>query len=185
MTEPTEPSPVHAAPRRRTVRAPLVAGLAVLALVLAACGGDDDGLSDAERSDLIAELATDGISTDDAGCVVDSLLDALGPDGLRGVAESDDPEFTDEQGAAVFAAFAECDVDIFGDVGEGGGVDSDAQSYGDDPALDALWDACEGGDGEACDDLFFQSPIGSEYEEFGDTCGGRFEAGEVLCSQEL
>ena len=59
-----------------------------------------------------------------------------------------------------------------------GSINSDAQTYGDDPALDALWDACEGGDMQACDDLYFQSPVGSEYESFGDTCGNRQEAGE-------
>ena len=50
---------------------------------------------------------------------------------------------------------------------------SGAQSYGDDPELDALYDACAAGDGDACDDLYYQSPFGSEYEEFGNTCGGR------------
>ncbi|HSL59740.1 MAG TPA: hypothetical protein VK866_17965 [Acidimicrobiales bacterium] len=190
MIDPADPSTVHPAPRRRSARRTLMAGLAVMALVLAACGDDDDGgLSSSERGELIAELTADsGLSEDQAGCVLDSLLDELGLDGLRAIATDDEgAEFTDEQGVAVFAAFEECDVDIFGDLGEGegGGIDSDAQSYGDDPELDALWDACEGGDGQACDDLFFQSPIGSEYEEFGDTCGGRFEAGEVFCAQEL
>lgn len=50
-------------------------------------------------------------------------------------------------------------------------------TYGSDPALDALWDACEGGDMAACDNLFMDSPIDSEYETFGDTCGGRQDAG--------
>lgn len=47
------------------------------------------------------------------------------------------------------------------------------ETYGDDPALDALWDQCEVGDDVACDDLYWGSPIGSGYEEFGRTCGGR------------
>ncbi|HEX9993419.1 MAG TPA: hypothetical protein VGB14_10865 [Acidimicrobiales bacterium] len=46
---------------------------------------------------------------------------------------------------------------------------------GDDPALDALADQCFEGDMQACDDLYFQSPIDSAYEEYGDTCGGRNE----------
>ena len=53
-------------------------------------------------------------------------------------------------------------------------------TYGDDPALDALWDGCEAGDMAACDTLFMDSPIDSEYESFGDTCGGRQEAGTDL-----
>lgn len=46
-------------------------------------------------------------------------------------------------------------------------------TYGDDPDLDALWDACEIGDGTACDELWESSPVGSDYEEFGVTCGDR------------
>ena len=64
----------------------------------------------------------------------------------------------------------------FGDLGESFGdfeSSGDAQSYGDDPELDALYDACADGDGRACDDLYYQSPFGSEYEEFGNACGGR------------
>ncbi|WP_263119880.1 DUF4190 domain-containing protein [Cellulomonas sp. RIT-PI-Y] len=49
----------------------------------------------------------------------------------------------------------------------------DAQSYGDDATLDTLWDACEAGDPDSCDDLYWQAPLGSEYEEFGETCGNR------------
>lgn len=42
--------------------------------------------------------------------------------------------------------------------------------YGDDLALDQLWDTCAAGDTVACDDLFFQTPIGSAYEAFGRVC---------------
>lgn len=49
----------------------------------------------------------------------------------------------------------------------------DADTYGDDADLDVLWDACDDGDFEACDDLWYLSPIDSDYEEFGDTCGRR------------
>lgn len=45
--------------------------------------------------------------------------------------------------------------------------------YGDDAELDALWDDCAAGNGEACDNLFLDSPSGSRYEEFGDSCGDR------------
>lgn len=50
--------------------------------------------------------------------------------------------------------------------------DDDPQNYGDDPFLDDLYDECDGGDDNACDDLYLQSPLGSEYEEFGRSCGG-------------
>lgn len=63
-------------------------------------------------------------------------------------------------------------------------LDPDAGSYGDDPALDALWDSCEAGDYQACDDLYVNAPVGSDYEAFGDTCGNRTE-GNQLCVVEL
>lgn len=46
---------------------------------------------------------------------------------------------------------------------------------GDDPALDALAESCFEGEMQACDDLYFQSPIDSAYEDYGDSCGGRNE----------
>lgn len=46
-------------------------------------------------------------------------------------------------------------------------------AYGDDPALDALWDGCAAGDAAACGELYLSSPLGSEYEAFALTCGGR------------
>lgn len=43
--------------------------------------------------------------------------------------------------------------------------------YGDDPDLDMLYDACEAGDMQSCDDLYALSPGGSNYEVFGSWCG--------------
>ena len=45
--------------------------------------------------------------------------------------------------------------------------------YGSDSYLDRLWDECSAGDFISCDDLYDESPVGSEYEYFGDTCGYR------------
>jgi hypothetical protein len=59
-----------------------------------------------------------------------------------------------------------------------------AQNYGDDPALDALWDACEAGSGTACDDLYWESESGSAYEDFGVTCGNRVEFA-ASCATEI
>lgn len=44
---------------------------------------------------------------------------------------------------------------------------------GDSLVLDLLWFKCEGGDGASCDELFEQSPLGSDYEAFGVSCGDR------------
>ncbi len=46
------------------------------------------------------------------------------------------------------------------------------QAYGDDPALDELYDSCAAGDMAACDDLWWSSPSGSDYEAFAMSCGG-------------
>ncbi|MEL7207739.1 MAG: hypothetical protein AAGK32_05835, partial [Actinomycetota bacterium] len=45
--------------------------------------------------------------------------------------------------------------------------------YGSDPTLDGFADGCEAGDFGACDDLWLQSPVNSDYEAYGSTCGGR------------
>lgn len=57
--------------------------------------------------------------------------------------------------------------------------------YGDDPELDALWDECEAGDWQACDDLFLASPWDSEYEEFAATCGYRLDHTAWDCVSEM
>jgi hypothetical protein len=56
--------------------------------------------------------------------------------------------------------------------------------YGDDAYLDDLWDECAAGDGAACDSLYYQSPFGSEYEDFGDTCGRRYSQADAPFSCE-
>ncbi len=61
---------------------------------------------------------------------------------------------------------------------------SSGERYGDDPALDVLYDSCKGGDMTACDDLYDQSPAGSEYEYFADTCGDRRPTGTGLYCTE-
>ena len=45
--------------------------------------------------------------------------------------------------------------------------------YGDDDYLDDLYDSCADGDNWACQTLWEESPIDSEYESFALTCGGR------------
>jgi hypothetical protein len=115
---------------------------------------------------------------------------------LSGV-ESED-EFS-EVGAGVDESLAEaravlepvgidCGIEAGGDDDESSsGGSSDAvpaaepasalSDYGSDDVLDALADDCEAGDFDACDTLFNESPVGSAYEEYGDSCGGRNEPG--------
>src|SRR3546814_14818810 len=92
----------------------------------------------------------------------------------------------------MMGAVAEGEVSLGDLCGDGGDDDADKPSddgddssegdgtYGSDPELDELWDACEDGDWEACDDLYMQSDVGSEYEEFGDKIG-RASCRERVC----
>jgi hypothetical protein len=49
----------------------------------------------------------------------------------------------------------------------------DLAEFGTDPALDDLALSCEAGDLEDCDQLYLDTPLGSEMEAFGSTCGAR------------
>jgi hypothetical protein len=55
-----------------------------------------------------------------------------------------------------------------------GGVEAPF-TYGDDPFFDELWDRCNGEDFGGCMELYELAPVGSEYEQFGGSCGGRSE----------
>lgn len=77
-------------------------------------------------------------------------------------------DFANTCGETAEASYGMCEYGLGSGTGSG-----EASSYGDDPILDELWDACEGGDFEACDELWWDTPIGSEYELFAESCGGR------------
>lgn len=47
-----------------------------------------------------------------------------------------------------------------------------------DPAIQALADACVGGSGDACDQLWSAASVGSEFEQLGASCGGRLAPSE-------
>ena len=148
--------------------------VAVIAFLLLG-GGDDDGGN--VRTQLAAQFrANSGLTGDQADCVADHVVDEMGADRLDGVDFSaDEPpeEIADDLFAAAAGSVEACDIDPadFGDDDEPTGDGT----YGSDPELDELYDQCEDGDYEACDDLYNQSPSGSEYEEFADTCGDRNE----------
>jgi hypothetical protein len=63
------------------------------------------------------------------------------------------------------------------------GAASTNQTFGDSPHYDALWRRCETGDFLACDLLYTHSDMGTEYEEFGRSCGSRSEPDPIgeLC----
>ena len=165
----------------------LIGVLGVVMLVGAACAGSTE---DQFREDLTSTGASDEqvdcmiSGFNDAGISLDSISD-------ENFDNADGP--TQQQAGEILAG---CMLGIgFDDAGSGllDGLDdieldpvtSDANDYGDDPVLDAYYDGCTNGDGQACDDLYFQSPFGSAYETYGDTCGGRFGESPGLCSTAL
>lgn len=52
------------------------------------------------------------------------------------------------------------------------------------PGLDDLADACYAGSMSACDDLYAQAEVGSDYEEYGATCGGRLDT-DLYCEEAV
>jgi hypothetical protein len=56
---------------------------------------------------------------------------------------------------------------------------------GPDPVLDAYAESCFTGDLQACDDLWFESPPMSDYENYAGTCGGRVKRQAVMACGDL
>jgi len=149
----------------------LTAALGAMIMFATACGSDASG--------VLQDL---GLTETEANCFT-TEYEARDLD-LDRVLRSDDGELSEAEQQAVNTGDTG-DTDT-GDTGDtGGDLIPAGSTYGDDPEMDLLWDACELGDGEACDELYFVSPVDSGYEEFGDTCGFRFEPDTVLCADEL
>jgi hypothetical protein len=54
-----------------------------------------------------------------------------------------------------------------------------APPRGGDVILDQLAEKCQAGDMEACDQLYDDSDVDSEYEVYGNSCGGRLSDDNV------
>ena len=137
----------------------IVTGIEPQAILEGTISGDED-----------AELLAIAVScVDDLAAVpafVQSVIDAS--------AESGEP-FTEDEAICVIAKMADEDpvtaaADCIDTADAGGGP---IDSHGDDPTLDLLWDACEGGNNQVCDELYSSAPLDSGYLEFARTCAGR------------
>ena len=152
--------------------------LAALTLLLAACGSDED-----DFRDQLKEI--DSSITDET---VDCIIHELEARGLSVTDVSDDAIGAGPIPVDGRAAFSACLSDS-PDTPKSDSSESDSPgtsgTYGTDAVLDALWDACVAGDGAACDDLYFQTTIGSDYEDFGHTCGRRYEVSPGSCEDAL
>jgi len=169
---------------RRRVRVALaVSGAAVAVAAFVACSGSP--LFDREAA--VVRVVDGGggvIDRPEAECYVDRVTEDLGT-GL--LTEGAEPE--PEQIRRLTTIRIDCfGVDSLGastsvsrpPVSAVDGVVPEPMVYGEDAALDGLWDQCEAGSGLACDQLFDEAPVGSEYEEFAGTCGRRTQ--ELSCA---
>lgn len=182
--------------RIRTLILPL---LLLVAFFASACSGGADPVASPSATEAPSKEATeaadgmalaianlqeepDPLTEAEAICVAElvgedrlALVDFFSEDFKNTFDEADDPseiENGEEIGELLFDAAAECLEDGVGLDCETGGEAGDACNYGDDPDLDALYDDCIEGDLNSCDELYFTSAVGSEYESFAQTCGG-------------
>lgn len=160
----------------------VLAAVAIVVAVLLMGGGDDKGDGNI-RTQLAAQFkANSELSGSQADCVADHVVDEMGADSFKDVdftADEPPEDIAEELFAAAASSLEACDIDPADFAGTDGstdgGTDGGDGTYGSDEELDALYDDCKAGDYQACDDLYNQSPSGSEYEDFADTCGDRNE----------
>jgi len=188
MTDPSPPRPRPLPTRRGRARASaataaLLAAAGVVVLLGAGCSSSPEFDREAAVNRLI-DGSGGVIERGEAECYVDRVTAEVGTGPLAAGAEPQPEQIReltsikidcvglDKVGASTsLSTVPPTSVD---------GVIPKPQAYGDDPALDALWDQCEAGSGVACDQLFELAPLGSAYEEFAGTCGRRTQ--ELVCA---
>lgn len=169
------------------IRRRATAWLMACCLAFAACT-DDDAAGRAPEVELRERLSDNDLAAEVIDCVLQLAADELRRGPLDPVMEEELVASCERAQDVLGRSDAEFGGSGTGESSGGGLAFSDdlpgdqPLDYGDDPALDRLWDGCKAGDGEACDRLFEQSPVASRYEEFGLTCGNR---DQVLDCREL
>ena len=157
-----------------------------IALVFTSCGSEG-----ADKEAVIAMAAESleeeiGIYSEEyAGCLLEGIMEmsdvswgdwkkALENDGNLADAPGVEDISEDDVLAMAFQCMQETNL-IEELLDDDNGFSEDAMKFGDDPYLDELYIACGEGDDAACETLYWDSPLGSEYEEFGLSCGGRWD----------
>ena len=151
--------------------------------ILDGIGDLDIGASQILADDLSAEQDGEVLAAT-LECVEDlATVEGFVDSFIAGAAEEGTDLTRDEARCAIRALDADdrdaAILECLGDrAGEG--------DFGDDPVLDLLVEQCRRGNNQACDELHLTSPIGSEYEDYGRTCGGRAPDGALpSCFDEL
>jgi len=144
-----------------------------LGLFLASCGSEQQALTQSELSEkLISEGTNESIVDCVSGLYLSEYPDSERTESLINDLSEACQDASDELAILDSKPSEETDKLAF----------AEPIDYGDDEDLDILWDQCEAGTGKSCDELFMNSPISSEYEKFGLSCGRR---PEVLYCDEL
>jgi hypothetical protein len=164
-----------------TRRAALGVALLACALIAGSCT-DEPGFDRGAAVERVVDTAEPPVTDEQAGCYVDRVVDELGESALDPTAPLQDEQV---RRRTVIR------IDCLGASSLGSPVQSDRPAvtaaldepftYGQDEVLDSLWDACAAGDAAACDRLFLEAPLGSDYETFGATCGNR--TAEPSCTE--
>ena len=162
-------------------------------MTLTACGGGSGVNSDDDKEAAI-KIAAESLeaeiglySEEYAECLLEGILEIATDISWEDIAETlerdgnlDDlnsslsNDEVDEEDALALALTCAAEADVLQDLMDGvEDVISSGGNYGDDPYLDSLYNQCADGDDWACQLLWEESPIDSEYESFALTCGGR------------
>jgi hypothetical protein len=155
----------------------VTAALVVVGVIALTRGDQFDRSAAIER---VVATSSGRITADQAGCYVDRVRHQVGAAALSPRAHPSD---------AVTSRMTAIRVDCVGVANLGvapidapAAADTSVPSTesgnlprrpGDDATLDALYQQCQAGFGQACDDLFAKAPVGSDYESFAVTCGNR------------
>jgi hypothetical protein len=178
------PSFLPGPPRLRAeVWLAIIVGTSLVVIGLVAVLRSGDSFDRAGAVARTVESSGGRLSTEEAECYVDAVHEQLGGRYLRA-----DASVPDDVAAKMTSIRVDCvgvtnlgvtttadpaTADSAGRATPSTEAGNLPRQRGDDPTLDALYDQCAAGSGQACDDLFGLAPVGSAYESFAITCGGR------------